>query len=359
MICSGWQTARVLQRHLISYIVNAMRRHLPGGRKTLSELPSDHLDDALTEAFVTLDKDIMDKGAEAVSQPRYFSESVMALEPALAGSCALVSFYNSDTQLLKIACTGDSRAVLGRRDASGKWQALPLSVDQTGHNAEEVARIQKMHPDEPDIFKDGRILGLAPTRAFGDSRWKWSREVQELARKRFHGPKLREPLKTPPYVTAEPVITTTKIEPERGDFLIMASDGLWDELSSEQAVELVGMWLETHDPSQEVPPPDLAETPPLLEAGTAREPNSPARVNPQGMKEYASLGRMRNEDFVVKDDNVATHLARNALGGKDEDRFCGLMSLLPPFSRDFRSVLNPPPFPYRRKLHCFVIGYSD
>ena len=54
------------------------------------------------------------------------------LAPAYSGSCALVSYYVSDLQLLKVACTGDSRAVLGRRNAAGEWKAIALSSDQVG-----------------------------------------------------------------------------------------------------------------------------------------------------------------------------------------------------------------------------------
>lgn len=41
-------------------------------------------------------------------------------------------------------------------------------------------------------------------------------------------------------------------------------------------------------------------------------------------------------DFVVEEKNVATHLVRNAFGGKDRNLFCSLMSLLPPNSKDTR-----------------------
>ena len=45
-------------------------------------------------------------------------------------------------------------------------------------------RMQSEHPaDEAlDVIRNGRVLGgLEPTRAFGDSRYKWPREVQEVS----------------------------------------------------------------------------------------------------------------------------------------------------------------------------------
>ena len=64
------------------------------------------------------------------------------------------------------------RAILGRQNLAGQWEPIILSVDQTGYNEDEVARLQSKHPDEPEMVKDGRLLGLAVTRAFGDGLWK-------------------------------------------------------------------------------------------------------------------------------------------------------------------------------------------
>ena len=43
-----------------------------------------------------------------------------------------------------------------------------------------------------------------------------------------------------------------------------------------------------------------------------------------------------HERFVVEDKNAATHLVRNALGGKDQDQLCALLTLPSPFSRRYR-----------------------
>ena len=83
-----------------------------------------------------------------------------------------MGLYEHKGSTLKVACTGDSRAILGRQNAAGIWEAMVLSVDQTGHNKDEVARLRSEHPNEPDMIKDGRLLGLAVTRAFGDGIWK-------------------------------------------------------------------------------------------------------------------------------------------------------------------------------------------
>ena len=318
-----------LYAYMVKYIVRELAVLSPS--RAVSDVAPEDVDQAIRNAFLSLDRDIMDTAAKAASGLSFLNDVMSQLSPAYSGSCALVSYYHSDSQQLKVACTGDSRAVLGRRNASGKWEATALSKDQTGKNEEEVARLKAEHPNEPGMIEDGRVLGMAVTRAFGDSRWKWSRDLQQEAKKRFFGPSIIEPLLTPPYLTAEPVITTTKIEPEKGDFVIMASDGLWDNLTSEQAVDLVGRWLKTHDPATEVKPPNLAQAPVAM-----AEQQISTRQNPNGKIAYAEIPPGDENDFVVADENAATHLVRNALGGGNEDMLCGLLTPMPPLSRKVR-----------------------
>lgn len=40
--------------------------------------------------------------------------------------------------------------------------------------------------------------------------------------------------------------------------------------------------------------------------------------------------------FVMRDENAATHLTRNALGGGNEDMLAGLLTVSPPYSRNVR-----------------------
>lgn len=55
--------------------------------------------------------------------------------------------------------------------------------------------------------------------------------------------------------------------------------GLWDNITSEQAVDLVGRWLKEYDPSKEAVPPDLAATPASMADGqTPDAPNSSQAV---------------------------------------------------------------------------------
>ena len=155
--------------------------------------------------------------------------------------------------------------------------------------------------------------------------------MQEEAQRRFFGPALRDHLISPPYLTALPTVTTTKIEPQEGDFLIMASDGLWDHLTSEQAVDLVGRWLKTHDVTQQIPTPALNQASnaiPVDESLYRRKANSNMA--------YTDIQAANEKHFVVVDDNAATHLTRNALGGGNKDMLYGLLTVSPPYSRNVR-----------------------
>ncbi len=128
---------------------------------------------------------------------------------------------------------------------------------------------------------------------------------------------------TPPYLTAKPEIIHHRLT-SRDKFLIIASDGLWDELSPLQAVRLVG------------------------EHMRGKVVLSPFNVPKQGMKlkDIHSLLRQRKECFNVKpiDANAATHLFRNALGGTEvgleHSRLSWMLTLPKQVARCFRDDMT-------------------
>lgn len=231
---AGWQTADFLERTLLPSVQHGLSQIKPpsGGDMT----PEQTLHGAIMTAFVDLDKLIFKTAEDAAESDQPLQEKVRRFAPAFAGSCALLSLYDPQTSRLSVACTGDSRAVLGRQSPDGKkWEAVPLSIDQTGSNLAEVARLNTEHSGEEGLAKDGRVLGLGVSRAFGDGRWKWPSEATKDFSRRFCGPVALSPkynLQTPPYITAEPVVTTTAIQSGGPCFLILATDGLWDRVES-------------------------------------------------------------------------------------------------------------------------------
>lgn len=141
-----------------------------------------------------------------------------------SGSTALIitNYKNKNGEdYLQILNTGDSRAVISKKN-----MALPLTKDHKPDNVNEVKRIEKLYKkykqkDKNEInplrFDDEgkiwRMGSLAVSRAFGD----------------FDEEK---------YVTCKPDIYNYKISKD-DQFIIMATDGLWDVLSPQDAVEFV------------------------------------------------------------------------------------------------------------------------
>ncbi|KAI0392684.1 protein phosphatase 2C [Xylariaceae sp. FL0594] len=341
---AGWTTSAKLRQTLINYVGQELNNTYSAAALSGTTPSPEAIDNAMKTGFTRLDNDIVYSSVQKVLQSNSKRVAAELLGPALSGSCALLSFYDSRSKTLRVACTGDSRAVLGRRSSSGKWTATALSEDQTGSNPNEVARMRKAHPGEDRVIHHGRVLGgLEPTRAFGDASYKWTRDVSDRLRASFFGRSASPHLKTPPYVTAEPVVTTTKINPEKGDFLVMATDGLWEMLTNEEVVGLVGKWIESQASEQNKSQLGSvwskifgsSQTLPV-EAGQgegAGGQKTPIRVRQWGISP-------NEERFLVKDKNVATHLIRNALGGKNEEQVCALLTLVAPFSRRYRDDLT-------------------
>ncbi|KAI0171741.1 protein serine/threonine phosphatase 2C [Hypoxylon sp. FL1284] len=342
---AGWTTSAKLRQTLINYVARELNTTYKAAG-TLGAVPSpEAIDTAIKLGFTRLDNEIVHESVDKVLKSNSKRVAAELLGPALSGSCALLSFYDSSTKTLRVACTGDSRAVLGRRSSSGKWTATSLSEDQTGSNPNEVARMRKAHPQEDRVIHNGRVLGgLEPTRAFGDASYKWSREIADRLRASFFGRSSSPHLKTPPYVTAEPVVTTTKVQPERGDFLVMATDGLWEMLTNEEVVGLVGKWIETQATEQSNSQLGSVWTK-MFGTGQGLPVEAGKEEGPDGQKTPIRLRQWGispddQERFLVKDKNVATHLIRNALGGKNEEQVCALLTLVSPFSRRYRDDLT-------------------
>ncbi|XP_044481495.1 probable protein phosphatase 2C 60 [Mangifera indica] len=157
---------------------------------------------------------------------------------AAVGSCCLVGVICNGT--LYIANVGDSRAVLGRvMKATGEVLAMQLSAE---HNAciESVRReLQSLHPDDNQIVvlkhNVWRVKGLIQvSRSIGDVYLKKAEFNREPLIAKF---RLREPMRRP-ILSAEPSISVHPLQPH-DQFVIFASDGLWEHLTNQEAVDIV------------------------------------------------------------------------------------------------------------------------
>lgn len=132
-----------------------------------------------------------------------FLESTPSKETS--GCTAITALIVDDT--LYVANAGDCRCVLANTDGS----AIDLSRSHVGYDPAEKVRVEARGGF---ISMTGRVQGrLMVTRAMGD-----------------------RPVKR--YICSTPEVTTTKLTKEQ-DFMILASDGLWDVVSSQEAVSLV------------------------------------------------------------------------------------------------------------------------
>ncbi|XP_010536514.1 PREDICTED: probable protein phosphatase 2C 75 [Tarenaya hassleriana] len=136
-------------------------------------------------------------------------------ETAYCGSTANAAVLTQ--YFILVANTGDSRAVLCRRGG-----AIPLSFDHKPDRPDERARIEAAGGQVLSLYGP-RVQGiLATSRAIGDQYLK-------------------------PLVSWEPEITMMRREPE-DDCLIIASDGLWDVLSSQEACNISRQCLSERPP---------------------------------------------------------------------------------------------------------------
>ena len=338
----------------------------------------EEIDQSIKKAFLTLDSFAVNDITQAVLDRRSpKEEGVWLLSLPNAGSCALLGIYNNVKRTFKVAVTGDSRAVLGRRVAVKEdmyaYETHVLSADQNAHNPLEVERLETAHPGEK-IFENGRTLGWGLSRAFGDAAYKWSLEIQQRLHEEYLGDRIRSNCLTPPYFTAEPEITTTKIK--KGDFVVMASDGLWDCLTSEEVVGLVGGWLETRGEEVKIGKGEgdgegaMVMVPFGKVARSGQDPRTgfgKGQGNGWSEANGGSGDKMGKEDgttvwertdlpvttlepdetqmyrwwqakkrFINIDANAAVHLTRNAIGGADKDLTGALLRMRPPRSRRYR-----------------------
>lgn len=139
-----------------------------------------------------------------------------------AGSTANVMLWDKYSGVAYVANVGDTRTVICRDNT-----AYDITQDRKATTPEEIARVAR----NGGFVANGRVNGsLAVSRAFGDKALKNSSGNNQSALLTRLEP-------------TTPVVPTPEITmycPENYDtFMIIASDGLWDVFSSQQAVDWV------------------------------------------------------------------------------------------------------------------------
>ncbi|KAH0449280.1 hypothetical protein IEQ34_023080 [Dendrobium chrysotoxum] len=199
-----------------------------------------HIKRLMTEQQ-SMSVDVIRKAIQA-TEDGFFSlvSQQWPLNPHIAsvGSCCLVGIVCDGA--IYVSNLGDSRAVLGRLvKATGEILAMQLSAE---HNAsiESIRKeLQSMHPNDPQIVVQKhnvwRVKGLIQiSRSIGDAFLKKAEYNREPLDAKF---RLRETFRKP-ILSAEPSISAQTVHPN-DQFIIFASDGLWEQISNQDAVNIV------------------------------------------------------------------------------------------------------------------------
>lgn len=136
----------------------------------------------------------------------------------VAGTTALIAILEGSK--LIVANVGDSRGVM----CDVRGNAIPLSFD---HKPQQVRERKRIKEAGGFVTFNGvwRVAGiLATSRALGDY-----------------------PLKDKKLVIADPDVLSFDLNDHRPSFLILASDGLWDTFSNEEAVAFIKERLDEPD----------------------------------------------------------------------------------------------------------------
>lgn len=152
-----------------------------------------------------------------VAQGEVANCSIFYLVVSALRSLLLTIFFSS--RLLMVANIGDCRAVLSR-----KGEAIDMSQDHRPIYPSEKRRVEELG----GYIDDGYLNGvLSVSRALGDWDMKFTRG-------------------SPSPLIADPEFRQTVLT-EEDEFLIIGCDGIWDVMSSQQAVSLVRRGLRRHD----------------------------------------------------------------------------------------------------------------
>jgi serine/threonine protein phosphatase PrpC len=155
---------------------------------------------ALTAAFERMEEEMLDMFVEKK-------------ENSGACACCVIMSDEHGKGYLHVANLGDCRAVVGRVSSRGVTTAVKLTWDHRATHPDEAKRIVAAGGE----VKDKRALGdLIPSRTLGDFKTKNKCEGAVIA---------------VPDVTKGELIDDDR-------FLILASDGLWDDLKLDKVIEI-------------------------------------------------------------------------------------------------------------------------
>jgi len=174
-------------------------------------------EDALKRAFLDTDRALFDKDRKPSEKTEILDKVEVEVEDSFLFSCpgsTMVAALVTGDGKIYVANAGDSRSVI-----SVKGKVKPLSIDHKPLKESEKARIL----GAGGYISNGRVNGkLALTRGLGDFEFKNNKSLSVEKQ----------------IITADPDVTVHDITKEE-EFFVIACDGIWDCLSSQQVVDFV------------------------------------------------------------------------------------------------------------------------
>eukprot|EP00359_Climacostomum_virens_P002702 CAMPEP_0204905606 /NCGR_PEP_ID=MMETSP1397-20131031/5513_1 /ASSEMBLY_ACC=CAM_ASM_000891 /TAXON_ID=49980 /ORGANISM="Climacostomum Climacostomum virens, Strain Stock W-24" /LENGTH=261 /DNA_ID=CAMNT_0052074503 /DNA_START=98 /DNA_END=883 /DNA_ORIENTATION=+ len=190
-------------------VAQFVERHFVNNLEKNASFKKNELERALSENFIAMDKLLLTPtGREEI---RALMNAEAAQSESMAGCTAIVVLIKDGN--LVVANAGDSRAVLGRNGG-----AVELSEDHKPDLPTEKERIVRAG----GCVEEGRVMGnINLSRSIGDFEYKDARR--------------------PPSEQMISAVPDTRCIPltSQDDFVILACDGIWDMMTSEQAVAFV------------------------------------------------------------------------------------------------------------------------
>ncbi|KAJ8766064.1 hypothetical protein K2173_020580 [Erythroxylum novogranatense] len=218
----GPEAARFVTEHLFNNIKTINGAEFTSENHGMSA-------DVVTKAFLATEEEFL-----SLVKRQWLNKPQIAS----VGACCLVGIVCGG--FLYIANAGDSRVVLGRLQRTVKEvKAVQLSYEHNACMESVREELHSLHPNDPQIVvlkhKVWRVKGLIQvSRSIGDAYLKRAEFNREPLLPKF---RLHESFDKP-ILQAEPTISVHKLHPD-DEFLIFASDGLWEHLSNQDAVDIV------------------------------------------------------------------------------------------------------------------------
>ncbi|GMI78627.1 hypothetical protein like AT1G79630 [Hibiscus trionum] len=224
ILCTQWKASLTGDQSSLNKSENALESTMSEGAASLS------MDDECCESLEVEENEQLPEMYLSLKQSMMKASKLMdkelKLHPAIDCFCSGTTAVTlvKQGQDLVIGNVGDSRAVLAMRDKDNSLIAIQLTVDLKPDLPREAARIQKCKgrvfalQDEPEVARvwlpNNDSPGLAMARAFGD-----------FCLKDFG-------------LISVPDVFYRRLT-ERDEFVILATDGVWDVLSNKEAIDIV------------------------------------------------------------------------------------------------------------------------